>query len=62
MKNNYTQNNVSTTALLKVDRHVHVYVVTLIQNPLFKAQLVSVVAQHVAKIWERRKSSLTKYF
>lgn len=31
-------------------RHVHVYVVTLIQNPLFKAQLVSVVAQHFAKI------------
>ena len=54
MKNNY--------ALLKVDRHVHVYVVTFTQNPLLKAQLVSVVAQHVVKIWERRKSSLTKYF
>lgn len=50
MKNNYAQNNVSTTALLKVDRHVHVYVVTFTQNPLFKAQLVSVVAKHVVKI------------
>lgn len=62
MKNNYTQNNVSTTVLLKVDGHVHVYVVTFTQNLLLEAQLVSVVAQHVVKIWERRKSSLTKYF